>query len=169
LSYVDGYRRLPGWRPGTDEGATGDRMMNASKHTPEPTPTHLREKTKMSRRTDENDEPTNQGSNVHAEKRRLQKLLNKYIRKLRKTCKASGTPKPEAGDCFYCQMVRDDNGRPLANDDCLRSHLEETYVHGSLILNAIRSRGRRCPEAVWNMHDIVCQDVRAYFKRELGI
>jgi hypothetical protein len=118
---------------------------------------------------DENDEPTNQGSNVHAEKRRLQKLLNKYIRKLRKTCKASGTPKPEAGDCFYCQMVRDDNGRPLANDDCLRSHLEETYVHGSLILNAIRSRGRRCPEAVWNMHDIVCQDVRAYFKRELGI
>lgn len=117
----------------------------------------------------EDDVPTNQGANEHARKRVLQKQLTKYIRKLRAVCKATGTPKPEIGDCFYCSHVDVKTGKPVPGTDHLISHLDECYVMGSLIFNALRARGRPQPGIVWNMTDIVCRDVRGYFKKELGI
>jgi len=38
-------------------------------------------------------------------------------------------PKPGAGDCWVCQFP---------NPTCTQSHLDEIYIHGTLILNAMR-------------------------------
>jgi hypothetical protein len=45
-------------------------------------------------------------------------------------------PEPSGGDCFICQ-ARGGGG----DAHCLQSHLDETYIHGTLIVNAMRSRG----------------------------
>lgn len=44
-------------------------------------------------------------------------------------------PVPNAGDCWYCSMI--------GGDDCehLESHIDEGYVHGSLLVNAMRHVG----------------------------
>lgn len=44
-------------------------------------------------------------------------------------------PYPSPGDCWYCLM-----GNPL-NHSCLKSHLEEGHLHGSLLVNAMLEAG----------------------------
>lgn len=43
-------------------------------------------------------------------------------------------PIPNAGDCWICSMFGPDK-------TCLESHLDENYLHGSLIVNALRDKG----------------------------
>jgi hypothetical protein len=104
--------------------------------------------------------------------RRINKLLDKYIEKM---LKLPELPFPEDGDCFVCRFAGSDSG-------CLEAHLEEKYVHGSLIWNAIAARGYGSPELVmqvrarsWNdkgkpsskVH--VARDVRRFFRTKLGL
>lgn len=97
------------------------------------------------------------------DKKYLRKQLRKYIQELKKRDRL---PYPSLGDCFICKSEE---------TSCLRSHLEETYIHGSLVYNAMRYCGRP-PQFIsasfsinnWNL-DLVYNDVRKYFKRHLGL
>ena len=49
-------------------------------------------------------------------------------------------PVPSSGDCWYCSM-RDKDGKGIGGVDHLQSHIDEGYVHGSLLVNAMRAKG----------------------------
>jgi hypothetical protein len=103
---------------------------------------------------------------------KLLKLISEYCKALNKLDKF---PVPSSGDCFYCQMHTVDEGKPLGevtdNKDHLISHLKEKYIHGSLILNALKWKGYRDEQLsfIWNMKNITVRAVRGYFKRQLQI
>ena len=42
-------------------------------------------------------------------------------------------PMPSAGDCFLCRIP--------GNTSCLSDHLRENYLHGSLLVQAMRAKG----------------------------
>lgn len=67
----------------------------------------------------------------------LEKSINRMIAKLRKM---RDVPMPEPGDCWGCHFVAEDGSHPMGYD-CILSHLKENYLHGSLIVRALRSRG----------------------------
>lgn len=60
-------------------------------------------------------------------------------------------PEPDSGDCWHCQMVVASSNRPervgktlgdaIKDHEHLLSHLEDGYVHGSLIVNAMKEHG----------------------------
>ena len=56
-------------------------------------------------------------------------------------------PIPSNGDCWYCLMKEVKTGKPLgdctSDKDHLISHMEEGYVVGSLLVNAMREAGYR--------------------------
>jgi hypothetical protein len=69
-------------------------------------------------------------------------------------------PEPEPGDCFICSGFK--------GTDCLQSHLDEMYIHGSLIRRAMEARGYsefalRFAYQIDN-RDTVVRAVLAYFK-----
>jgi len=80
-------------------------------------------------------------SEVDAEKK-LQKRIAAYCAGL---VSALPLPKPDAGDCFYCQMREVKTGLPLGecNHDTghLESHLEENYFVPSLVWRALEMGG----------------------------
>jgi hypothetical protein len=51
-------------------------------------------------------------------------------------------PLPSAGDCWLCSLCGKD-GRTMGADDTshLVSHIKEGYMHGSLLVNAMRAKG----------------------------
>jgi len=100
-----------------------------------------------------------------AERKRLNKLIKKYC----KTLKDMDTlPMPNGGDCWFCSMFERGG---LDSTDHLISHLEEEYIHGSLLVNALRWAGYR-PEVhmdpLFGLRDVVVRTVRRYFKAKLG-
>ena len=88
-----------------------------------------------------------------AAEKNLEKMIHRMIRKLR-ACEE--LPEPNGGDCWGCCMVAeskrdrvgrrygmkrlDPHERPLGGD-CVWSHLEEGYLHGSLIIRAMEWAG----------------------------
>lgn len=62
--------------------------------------------------------------------------LQDKIRAYAKVC-GEQSPMPDKGDCWYCSFMDPDG---LENGHLL-DHLDEGYVHGSLIVNAMRARG----------------------------
>jgi len=98
--------------------------------------------------------------------KKLNKQISKYIRELKKLDKV---PQPDLGDCLLCKFP----GKPI----CLEDHLEETYIHGTLLLKAMEEYG--CTPFVirgtfdnLNMFENrfqLTQAVRRYFKRHLGL
>jgi len=54
-------------------------------------------------------------------------------------------PMPNAGDCWYCMLVTEKDKTPMGDasgdHSHLISHIKEGYMHGSLILNALRETG----------------------------
>lgn len=103
---------------------------------------------------------------------RILKQINNYCKKLKglKTL-----PEPSAGDCFYCRMRTVEGGQPLGkvteNTNHLLQHLSEKYIHGSLILNALKSVGYSNPAYIFNHlpREGITRAVRRYFKRHLGV
>ena len=78
---------------------------------------------------------------------------------------------PNNRDCWYC-LMHDKEGNSLGdNTDHIISHLDEMYVHGSLILNALKWKGYLNPEIIWHMDARSCivGAVRAYLKRQLEL
>ena len=73
---------------------------------------------------------------------------------------------PGAGDCLVCRGIF-----PGRAPDCLESHMDENYVHGSLVANALRWANHTPTQIgiVWNMKDRVTQALRRYLKAQLGL
>lgn len=101
--------------------------------------------------------------------KRLTKLIKKYTDAMRAM---KQLPRPEAGDCLICQMHSKDmaNLERYPSMDCLESHLEETYVHGSLIYNALRWANYRNDQMPFVFGgDIAIRAVRRFFRAQLNI
>lgn len=118
---------------------------------------------------------------------KLEKLINKYCAKIGKLDKI---PMPDQGDCWYClgEAKLSDNLNQAeygvlhsdgsyeskdweaTEDSCLLSHLEEGYIHGSLIFNALKYSGRN-PILFLQMGltGDIRRAVRKYFRGKLGL
>lgn len=102
--------------------------------------------------------------------KKLRAQIQKFVSKLDKL---ECLPEPSAGDCFYCQMRVVDSGKPLGeatgNNDHILEHIREGYLHGSLILNALRWAGYRVPEVIWQLanRDLQGKQKPAMVKRAL--
>lgn len=116
---------------------------------------------------------------VHSKLVEEQKILRKKINAFVKATIKNGTPlpQPNRGDCWYCRM-HDKSGVTLGNstnDDHLLSHIEEHYMHGSLIVNAMRWAGYRNARISLHYHmrpdshDDVRRTVRRYLGCKLGL
>jgi hypothetical protein len=84
---------------------------------------------------------------------------------------------PSSGDCWFCMMVTQ-HGKPLGeaigDKSHLISHVRQAYIHGSLIYNALKARGRSDTFIYMAFHDqkgqwlgMVRDDVKKYLVREL--
>lgn len=92
------------------------------------------------------------------ENQRILKLISAYCREVKKLDKL---PLPDNGDCWVCAGIMGEKS------SCLLSHLEEKYIHGSLILNALKHRGYKNPGLIFNYRDMVIRALRKYFKDNL--
>lgn len=94
-------------------------------------------------------------------------------RKIKQYCNAmkdlDQLPLPGTGDCFICRMPE---------PDCIESHLDEIYIHGTLILNAMRSNS--CTDFIIAMafstgplaqrgKEFAVRAVRKYLKKQIGV
>ena len=75
---------------------------------------------------------------------------SKMLKRIRKYCALitkDNLPFPDSGDCWYCLMKTDKDKKTLGDAfgdiSHLISHLEEGYVVGSLLVNAMREAGYR--------------------------
>jgi hypothetical protein len=109
------------------------------------------------------------------EDKRVVNHTKKLRKQIAKYCKAIRTmetlPIPELGDCLLCRVTTDgqvlgDIGRDQSH---LLSHLEEQYIHGSLLVNALRANGHEVNQFVWNVRDLVARSVRTYFCKNLSL
>lgn len=126
---------------------------------------------------------------------RKKKLIEKFIRKFHDLPKL---PEPCAGDCWLCSMfdaaklapVKNDygpgngTGQKVSDPDHLLQHLKEGYLHGSLIINAMRWAGYK-DEGIslwWHMtnrdkaegkyergRNMVARTLRRFLASQLGL
>lgn len=92
-------------------------------------------------------------------------------------------PAPDNGDCWFCLMREEKTGKPLGevtgDNSHMLAHVEESYLHGSLILNALIWAGYKNPGFIWQMDnadrkrgrkpDLVKRALRRYLLRQLGL
>lgn len=67
---------------------------------------------------------------------KIKKQITKYVNLITK----DNLPYPDSGDCWDC-LFRTKDGKTmgeLSNSDHLQSHLKENYLHGSILVNAMR-------------------------------
>jgi hypothetical protein len=74
---------------------------------------------------------------VTQEEHWLRKAINRMISQLKRMPEL---PEPNNGDCFGCRFTSD-NREYVMGSDCVLQHLRETYLHGSLVLRALRWAG----------------------------
>lgn len=107
------------------------------------------------------------GKNPHTQEKKLLKQIQKYCKELKNL---EELPRPSSGDCFICQF---DSGKSEElSTDHLISHLDEKYIHGSLIVNSLRWTGHNDTgiEYIWRSNrDTVVRAVRRYFKSRLHL
>lgn len=104
------------------------------------------------------------------EKVKLKKKIDAYIRALKKLDRY---PEPSNGDCLICRI----HGEKVHNHGrsdgmyCLEQHLDEKYIHGSLIYNALRWAGYKNEQMpfVYQAQWIVPRVVRRFLKAQLGV
>jgi hypothetical protein len=80
---------------------------------------------------------------MRKQKREIRKFSSDYIRRWGE----GKVPAPSNGDCFYCQMVRVDNGEMVGGTDHLKAHMREHYYVPSLLLRAVK----QFPVCQWAM------------------
>jgi hypothetical protein len=121
----------------------------------------------------------------------LRKQIRTFVGRLDKM---ECLPEPGPGDCWYCSMFQREpvrNGEdkhgyagmtktgPMEDNEHIHSHIEEGYMHGSLIMNALTWAGYRDPSLIWHMEnnnrksgrkpDMVKRAMRRYLYRKLGM
>jgi hypothetical protein len=98
------------------------------------------------------------------------KLIKAYCKKL---AGMDEIPTPSDGDCWYCYFRDTETGLPMGHKqrDHLMEHLRQKYIHGSLILNALKDAGYANPGLIYQMGlgDTIVSAVSRYFKVQLGI
>ncbi len=112
----------------------------------------------------------NPSESPKTESEKLIKDINNFVKKI-DTFKT--LPLPNSGDCWECSMFSRDN--PI-KCNCLLSHIEEGYIHGSLLVNALRSAGFQdsgigiyltTPNGFGKAQ--VKRSLRKYLKKSLGL
>lgn len=73
---------------------------------------------------------------VESTKKKVDKMVSKYIRGFVKDIQDNGLGEPSAGDCFLCQFRA-----PFEDVGHLVSHMEEGYYVRSLLLTAFSEQG----------------------------
>lgn len=117
---------------------------------------------------DLNPESANEFSRIRAFSRMI-RIYKQRIMEL------ESLPRPDSGDCWRCLMRDTKTGQPwgeaTGNVSHLENHLTETYVHGSLIINALEWAGYGDPSAIlmMDLRDRIAHIVGQYFKAKLGI
>jgi len=76
-------------------------------------------------------------------KKRVDKMVSKYIKGYIEHIKEHGLNDPGPGDCWICAM------EDKAGVDHLLSHFEENYYVPRLLWNAINERGYTQPDFIW--------------------
>lgn len=61
--------------------------------------------------------------------------LRERIKRFTRRIVVEGPPKLEAGDCWLCGLFQSDDM------ECVKNHVKENYLHGSLIVRALRAMG----------------------------
>lgn len=111
--------------------------------------------------------------NELAKRKATKKLIKNYTKKLREHIKENGVPRRDTGDCWDCmfQIQAPETWKPSTTH--LQSHLEEEYIHGSLIWLALEWRSYKDPNFIIHVNpgdgDTIVRTVRAYFNRKMGI
>lgn len=75
-------------------------------------------------------------------------------------------PLPSEGDCMICRMTVQG-----VIPDCIEGHMDEKYVHGTLILNAFKWCNHKPIQTglLWNNRFWVIKTLRRYLKAQLGL
>lgn len=96
---------------------------------------------------------------IEAAKKKLDKMVSKYIKGFANDMEKNGVKYPSSGDCWYCHFFASDA------PDHLFGHFEEQYYVPSLLHNAIVKVGYKFPKVIWNtMNADMCKSIlRAYF------
>jgi len=81
-------------------------------------------------------------------KKRLDRMVRKYINGFKDHVKKNGLQEPGPGDCWGCCMTSDRTSEPFGYDHYL-SHFKEKYYVPSLLWNAIVERGYMYPGFIW--------------------
>lgn len=100
--------------------------------------------------------------------------LKKRITKFAALITEDNIPMPNGGDCWCCSMHTAE-GKTMGElgDDTghLLSHIDEGYMHGSLIVNAMRAKGYADRQIGLHLHmklvDTLRRAVRAYLQKKL--
>lgn len=112
----------------------------------------------------------NAKTSVHKKEQDLLKKIKTYCDELRTLPEL---PVPSSSDCWYCSFQTEDDKTmgDLSGSDHLLNHLDEKYIHGSLIFNALKNSGYSDPRYIFSMdiRDSIVNSVRKYFKSKLGL
>lgn len=104
-----------------------------------------------------------QGNIVSENKTIDLKVVNKVKRDIKKYVnlldKVEKLPEPSGADCWVCGF----DGCNLGNNDHLQLHIKEGYIHGSILVNAMREYGYRDNQIAFHYQ----ADIRDSFKRAL--
>lgn len=96
----------------------------------------------------------------------VNKKINDFVRLITE----ENMPQPDPGDCWMCAL-KDSEGKTWGDhtdNTHLWEHIEQGYMHGSLIVNALEEAGHR-PETCYYLKiiDTMRRAVRRYLKRRL--
>jgi len=102
--------------------------------------------------------------------KQMKKKINKFCSLITK----ENLPVPSNGDCWFCLMRTEDGetmGDSSKNHDHLVDHMEEGYLHGSLLVNAMRERGYKDEQIGFHYQlrvvDTFKRAVRRYLQKRL--
>lgn len=88
-----------------------------------------------------------------------------YCKALATLLSEKGIPQPNGGDCWICKSA---HGREPGS--CIASHLDEGYIHGTLLHAALTFAGRNAAHWMrYGGHDLIVSSVRRYLKAGMGI
>ena len=99
-------------------------------------------------------------------KKKLDRMINEYIRGFAKDALENGLGVPDAGDCLMCRIYAD----RANDDDCehIYSHLQEKYFTRTFLFYCLKIHGYSNPRFTWQMITVDCEKGRDdTLKREL--
>lgn len=70
---------------------------------------------------------------------KVKRQISKFVSNITK----DNLPIPSNGDCWLCNMRDVKTGKTYEDNDHLIEHIKENYLHGSLLVNAMREEGYR--------------------------